>query len=510
MADAQTQDRPSTPRLEYTLAAPDITLIRDLLAGTRRMHDRFRDYIAKYKAEKIDAYKRRATAAKVYGGLGRTLSAAVGMLFAKPPERVSGFAGEIEEHAENIDSKGTKFEVYAKRRSEDAIADGFVGILVDFPNVEGKIEHLGDEQQQGARPKWSSYHRADILSWITDTIDNAETLVQVVLREGATKRSGKFGIEHVVLYRVCRLSRMKDTDRPEAGPTLVAWWELLEEQKQADGTVAIVSHGSGTFRDKAGAPFNRIPLAVPYAGRTDATFCAQPPLLDVAWANLEHWRVATNLRAYEDQCCFPQPTIEGELAKGPNGEDRPFVSGPGVVVQTATGSKYTVTELSGTSLDQLRQSLAEKKQEIAELGLSFLNRETRGVETAEAKRLDATAEQSTLATAAQGIEDGLNQAWLFHAQYMGIAPESAPVVKINRDFEDQTMDPAVMGAYASLIEQGMPKEEAVVMLMQGGRLPADTNVMDFVARWDAAEQAKRDLAVMEADAQADRFGKKAA
>lgn len=502
------QDRPSTPRPEYIAAAPDISLIRDLLGGTRVMHAKYKDYIPKYKAEKPESYKRRATAAKVFGGLGRTLSASVGMLFAKPPERADRWTESLSQMAENIDAKGAKLEVFAKRRSEDAIADGYVGILVDFPNVEGKIEHSGDELALNARPRFTGYQRADILSWRTAVIDNVETLVQVVLREGASRNVGKFQVEHVTLYRVCHLTLMRDAAHPESEPAWMAWWELLEERKQADGTVVIVQIAAGTFRDKSGTAFDEIPLAVAYAGRTDAPFCARPPLLDVAWANLEHWRVATNLRHYEDECCFPQPTIEGELARGPNGEERPLLRGPGVLAHVTAGSKYTVTELQGTSLDQLRQSLAEKKQEIAELGMSFLNRETRAAETAEAKRLDATAENSTLATAAQGIEDGHNEALRFFAKYMGIEAEQAPVLTFNREFEEQVMDPATMGAYSAFVGQGMPKDAVVQVLIDGGRLPEDTDVEDFVARWEAAEEAARDLAAMEAEQDAERMQKK--
>jgi hypothetical protein len=74
-----------------------------------------------------------------------------------------------------------------------------------------------------------------------------------------------------------------------------------------------------------------------------------PPLLDVAWANLEHWRVATNLRYYEDLCCFPQPTIKGELAGGGISADgstiKPeFKLGPGVLVQVTKDSEFLWTE----------------------------------------------------------------------------------------------------------------------------------------------------------------------
>lgn len=163
----QKQQLPSTPRAEYKLAAPDIALIRDLLVGTRRMHEVYKTYIPKHKAEKPADHKTRATAAKVYGGLGRTLSASVGMLHARPIALEGNWDGDMKDHAENIDGLGTKLSVYAKRRSEDAIADGFVGILVDHPSAPaGVVVTAANEKELNLRPKWASYARADILSWI--------------------------------------------------------------------------------------------------------------------------------------------------------------------------------------------------------------------------------------------------------------------------------------------------------------------------------------------------------
>lgn len=490
MADTPAENRPSTPSAEYAACAPDVALVRDMLASTRRMHAKFRDYIPKFKAEKPESYKRRATGAKVYGGLGRTLSASVGMLFAKEPA-FNDFSAEMEQHADNIDGKGTKLTVFAKRKSEDAIADGFTAILVDHPSTDGTLVTAASERAFNIRPLWASYTRADILSWRTATVDNVETLVQVVLREGHTAPLGLFGTTQRTMYRVCRLGMVKQV---EGEPIMGASWVLLEEIKDGSGSVVVVERERGTFKQKDGTLFRQIPLAVIYAGRTDAILCAHQPLLDVAWANLEHWRVATNLRYYEDLCCFPQPTIEGELANDPaTGIPRPFQLGPGVLVQLTANSKFTWSEVNGSSIQALRESLAEKKDEIAELGASFLAKKTRGVETAEAKRLDAAAENSTLATSAQGIEDGINEALRFHALYLGIPAEQAPTITINKDFDTGAMDAATMTAYVTAVrDAGLDPVILLQAWQAGGRIAPDVDVEQMAAEMMARSQAEAD------------------
>jgi hypothetical protein len=477
MSDTTIHDQPSTPRAEYVEAAKDITLIRDLLAGTRRMHEKFKDYIAKFSAETPAQWKIRGTSAKVYGGLARVLSAAVGMLFAKPPQKSDGFEKTVDTWG-NIDRKGTGGDVFVKRRAKDAIADGFCVILVDHPPLPTNVEiHSGNDRALGLVPFWAPYPRADVISWVTARIGNVDTVVQVVLREGGSKRVGRFGVQAVTRYRVCSLVLQRDGQKAEGDPELMAVWELLEEQKDASGKVSYASVAKGEFRDKNGVPFARIPAAPVYANDSEAHFCAQPPLLDVAWANLEHWRIATELRHYERMCSVPQPTISGDLQKGPNGEDIPFKMGPTTVVRLKEGGTFTIVELEGSSLDQLRASKGEAKDDIAQLGLSFLATRPSGVESAEKRRLDTTAENASLGTSAQGIQDGINLALEFDAQFRGMAKEQAATLTINRDFDLQAMDSATMAVYLqAVVQAGLPARTMLEIWQQGGRIPPDADL----------------------------------
>lgn len=500
--DLKKYDLPSTPRPEYLAVADDLQLIRDELGGTRRMHRAYKRYIPKYRSEAPDRYKIRAQGAIFYGGIGRSLSASVGMLFAKPPQKQDTWPAEVTAHWENIDGKGTHGDVFAKRKTRDAIADGFVAILVDYPiPPTDVVVHAGNEAELGLRPLWVSYPRADILSWRTELVEGEEAVTQVVLREGTAANVGRFGVEPVVRYRICRLTL-------DAGANAwVAWWELLEErQVVAGGEVTVVRVGAGQFLDNAGAPFDEIPLAVCYTGPTDAAFTADPPLLDLAWANLEYWRIASELRWYEQLSAHPQPTVTGELAgngqiSADNQVIRPTLQlGPTTLVQLAEGGKFEWTETKGTAFNGLRASLDAKKNEMAELGASFLRKLARGVETAEAKRLDATAENSTLATAAQGIEDGFNEALRYHAAYLGVPEGQAPTIRINRDYEAATMDAPTMLAYVQLVAAGYPKMLVLEALQAGQRIPEDEDLEALAAEWEAGVQAEADAKALEAAA----------
>ena len=120
------------------------------------------------------------------------------------------------------------------------------------------------------------------------------------------------------------------------------------------------------------------------------------------------------------------------------------------------------------------------------MGLSFLSRQTRAAETAEAKRLDAAAEDATLATAGQAIEDAVNQAWADAAWYLGLTPDAASVVTLNRDYERAVLSPQMVQAVGALIAGGMPVKRAVDILIAGNVLKATAAEAEEIAlEWEA-------------------------
>lgn len=504
---SQTQDasRPDYVRPELSEALPDLRLIEDLLAGTRRMWAmaKKRGYIRQWKDEDEAVYKIRKESETVHEGLGRTLSASTGMLFAKPPQ-IEWNAGEqrMQAHWSNLDMAGTAGHVFVKRFSEMGIQEGIALLLVDHAKrPEGIMIHDGNEEALGLRPKWSAYPRSAVLSWLTQEIGNEEIVVQVVLAESALEREGAFGVTPVKRYRVLSLGAFQvEGQREEAGATWTLW--------QEDDTVVtgdVPGHrvvGQGVFRNRAGEPAPFLPIAIAYTGRKLGTMQAHPPLMGVAWANLAHWRSSTNLEFYRQLCAFPQPTVIGALIKqeGADGIARESTLrvGPMVVVQVEAGGDYRWTELSGTSMERLEHGVTEKERHMGQLGMSFLAPDTRAAETAEAKRLDATAENATLATAAQGIDDAVNLAMQHHGWYLGIAPNQVPVFTLNRDFDNTAMDPDTMRAYVDAVQRaGLPARMLLEAWQQGGRIGPDVDLDELEMEMMAGQQAREEAEAME-------------
>lgn len=467
--------RPDFTRPEVVAYRERLQLVRDFVGGTDVVHARAARYIRKWKDEDPKVFAIRSTCEEVDEGTQITLNAAVGMIFSHPPT-ITWNAHEdlLKPHWDNIDGAGTIGHVAAKRFGDDGFQDGVGAILVDHPSPplgeDGEPVQVtaANEEALGLRPTWSFYPRSAVINWRHEVVGGRETLSMVVFREVGQEPDGPFGVREVKRYRVLRLLNG------------AAQWTLYREEKDAKGELSFPVERSGFLRNRTGQPCPHIPAAIAYTGRYEAPMVAAVPLLPVAQMNLGHWRQATNLRFYREVASFPQPKLKGSLEDEIQGQQRvpgKFKIGPMVLVRLKENGDFSWEELEGKSMDQVEKGVTEKLRQMARAGLSFLNPETRREVTAEAKRMDAVAQNATLATAAQGIEDAINMAWEFHCWYLGIPKTEAPVVTLNRDFEGATMSPQEMAAWATLAEKAnIPPEQILKALQAGGKIPRDADL----------------------------------
>lgn len=478
--------RPDWVRPEAVDAAKDLKLMHDLLGGTRRMHDESKDYIRKWKHEDLDVYNMRRKIEELFEGTGRTLSAAVGMIYAQPPT-ITWNGGEaiIKEHWANIDAAGTAGHVFSKRFTDTSIRDGIGLLLVDHPpapiDPETKKPVMitsGNERAFNLRPRWASYGRGQAINWRTSVVNNETVLTMLVFHEFGEVEDNTYGVKVVHRYRVLQLT--------DTGAAFSLYEKVTEGGRDTFPVVA-----SGFFRNIRGEVATFLPVSVAYTGRTEAAMTASLPLVGVANANLGHWRQATNLRFYRELCAFPQPKLKGKLMQKDGAQSTPghMRIGPLVLVHVDADSDFEWVELAGSSMEQLEKGVNEKLQAMAQQGMSFLFPDTRAAETAEAKRLDSTAENSTLATAGQGVEDAINLSLEHHAWYMGIDKKQAPMLSLSRDYDSTAMEPQAMRAYSELVKVGFPKRVVLEALQAGGRIPADANLDRLEMHWIVGEIA---------------------
>lgn len=495
MANTTDPNLPNFQRPEAVAIKPDLDLASDLLAGTRRIWERASPagYLRKWKDELPEVYDIRRQCETVFEGLGRVLSACVGMLFAKAPAIVwNQSETAFLEHWQNLDGQGTAGPVLCKRFSDQSIRDGIGLILVDHPTAPaGVVVTAANEIALGLRPIWSLYHRAQAISWRHGIVDNALKLTQLVLHECSREGAGTYGTVDVNRYRVLRLL-------PDPAGGRVATWELFEETKDT-GVGGFKSVGTGVFRNRSGVASEILPVAIAHTGRTDAPLCATIPLLGVAWANLSHWRLSTALTFAREVASYAQGVVVGQLESSGTAANGAAI--PGRVKLGPLALIHLVGENASfewkappvEAFAPLERGITEKLQQIGQMGMSFMVTDTRAAETAAAKELDATAENSTLATSAQAIQDAWNLGMELHAWYLGIEKAGAPVMTINKDFNAVVLEAATMSVYVQAVSQaGLPVRLLLEAWQKGGRIPEDTDLDELEAEMLVNEQAAAD------------------
>jgi hypothetical protein len=112
----------------------------------------------------------------------------------------------------------------------------------------------------------------------------------------------------------------------------------------------------------------------------------------------------------------------------------------------------------------------------------------RTAETAQAKRIDKSAADSKLAVTARGLQDAVEKAMQFHANYLRL-PDGGSI-EINREFDDMSMQADMMTAWATLATSlNLPPRVVLEALQDGQRLSPDENIDELVQEMDAAKAA---------------------
>lgn len=521
---AQPPARPDFKRPEYQAAQPGRALCSALMQGTTGIRALGEDALPKWPAERPEHYKIRARAAQVARYYQRTVEASVGMICSTPPALDEDADQAMADDWENIDGTGTHGEVFARRVTQAAITGGFAGILVDAPPVpDGLSLTLADEQALGLRPFWVLIPADRIISWIVDVPDWPELIAawqrgevtadqvrqeakqaiirQIVIHEPTDVPAGQFGTVCKDRYRVLSLTdtgvqfRVWELRKPSAGDSTSSTGEYF----------AMIAEGMMTGAKNQRLP--EIPLAIVYGGMPAAPFVCEPPLLALAELNLDHYQVTADRRYLMRLCHAPTLFLAGFTDEmDETGHKKPINVGPNAVLtSTDPNAKASYVAADPAALTSSKEERDELVRQMAVLGMSFIGKDRQGqAETATGRALDDAAENATHATTARGLQNGLEQAFVFHARYRGVEP---PEVTVNTTYATPQIDPQLANVIWQAVATDKLPVEAFVEYITTGQLPDDLQEQIDVLRAVAAEQANAQAAADAAARNALKSGK---
>lgn len=436
---------------DYDTFAPKWKRVRDVICGQDAMHAAAEAYLPKLKNEDHLSYKARVNRSDFFNATWRTIDGLTGMAFRKPPQ--VDVPAAIKSYLDDITMSGVTMEGFAKECVEEVLGPGRIGVLVDHPQQqmdgEGQpvIVTVSTAQQMGLRPTLQLYTAEAIRNWKFARVNNAWTLVQVVLGETAMVDEDEFTAKPEKRYRVLDLENGTYRQR------------LFKVEKEQD-----VQIGGDIFPLMNGQPLTFIPFMLcGTQGKNDQI--DEPPLIDLVDKNVAHYQVNSDYRHGLHFTGLPTPVVSGYVPEEPG--SKLYIGSTAAWTLPDPTAKAYFLEFTGEGLKSLESSLSRLETQMAILGARMISDETaKQVETLGATQIKRQGENSVLAKIVQSVSETLEWALNVFAQWANASGKIT--YQINRDFMPALMDGRELLALVQALQAGGLSNKEFFQLMQRG------------------------------------------
>jgi hypothetical protein len=362
----------------------------------------------------------------------------VGAIMRKDP----GFQvpAAFEPRLRDITNDGQSAIQFVHACTKELVTTGRYGLLVDKPDPT-------------ELPCIKLYFPENIINWQVEK----GKLVGVQLEEKIYEPSSEDRYE---LEEICQIRELLLLD----GQYICNIWRKLDGDRQGVGdNWQIIQQITPT---KRGAALDEIPFILVSADE-DSIGCSKPPILDLVDANINHYQLDADYRHGLHFTALPTPVFTGV------DESREYYLGSETAINLRNeSSKAFYLEFLGTGLTAIKDAMEERKQQMAALGAQLLTRAQRGrgVETAEAARIQQSGETSLLAAIVSRTEEALEAAIVLAMEWETVTEVSAKDVEvlINRDFIDATLTAQEITALVTSWQMGGLTNEALFWNLQRG------------------------------------------
>jgi Domain of unknown function (DUF4055) len=438
----------ATPSKAHQDMQPHWRIIDAVRGGTPAMRDSS-DFLPKEPMEEDSAYKRRKNKTTFTPWYERLVSGLVGMVLRKPVGYVETPSDEMAIHLDDLNRQGDNLQMIATDLLETALDYGYAGIFVDYPDTKN-ITTLRDEKENGIRPYWVLYRANEIIGYRTVMEGGAEILTQLRVLQTVCEEDGEFGDIETQQVRVyirdeknsvtCTLYRPIEADKPDGD------WAVHE---------------------------GPMPISLPVIPCTLLSCInkkrvkKRPPMLEVAYLNLKHYQLSSDLDHALHLTMHPKLALFGY-------EESTDVLGTSdealVFTKTDARAEWLVCRVDSLSFGSDR--IGQIEQQMATLGLSTLTNGKNVGESAEAKRIDRSQGDSIMSGIAQNLQNTLNNALAYHAAYLGVEPVR---VMVSRDFDISQITPEMLTAVVAAVAQGRLSTETFHEILKRGELGLDND-----------------------------------
>lgn len=475
-------------RNELRILRETYILIRDCLAGEsviKRATVRYLpkpnpDDTSKANSQRYLNYLKRAV---FYNVTSRTLAGLVGQIFLRPP--MVNVPSQIQGVVEDATGEGVPCEQLAKSCANYVLAFGRAGLLIDYPSSEqATTQAMIDAGDM--RATFKLFAPWEVINWRTIARGAEVLLSLVVIQEGYNAFDDGFEVRLGMQWRVLRLMQPTgDPTNPADAPSAFVQGEVWQLAPQATNYVLYELYFP---RDVNGDLLTEIPFTF-VGSENNNSDPDNPPLQDMAYLNIGHFR---NSADYEESCYLcGQPTpwvsgvtkqwldeiLEGQLHLGARGAIPLPLHGAAGLLQAQPNSMP-------------KEAMDAKERQMVALGAKLIQQAT-VQRTATETDIENTAESSTLGASAKNVASAFEFALQWACKFMGGDPETVEYT-LNTEFDLTYMDFNTLLAVVKTWQAGaMTVEEMRDNLRRAGLAsePDDTAIPKLEAAQKAAATA---------------------
>lgn len=444
--NTQNSDDPSLPNGAYFQQMPAWEVMRAVLGGNHYFRAVAKDYIPKLPNESPECYDRRLSGNLFSPYTQRIVDAACGLILRKPIVLEGGDEEYWTEWRKNCDRQGTDLDEFARRLLQLSIGYGHASMLVDYPKTDN-IVTLADEVAAKLTPYLGIVEPWDVLGWRQDARQDGGELQQVRLREVVVEPDGEFGESTQEQIRVLERGSYRLFRKDKSGE----WVEVDSDKTSLD----------------------QIPLVTTYSDKK-SVMTSEPPLLDVGYINICHYRLQSQHLNALAVAGFPILQLKGFDS---NDQTIQLDVSKAIVFGSDAGAGASYVEPANSAFDAYQTELTELETQMSNLGISILAEQKRVAESGLSKQLDRADSNSMLAVISTDLEQCLQKAIDMAAEYAG---KPAPQVAIARDFDSRRLDGSEVTAINTLFTSGLLDRETSLHLLHKGEVLDDSIDIDDV------------------------------
>jgi hypothetical protein len=455
-------------------------MITALLGGTTAMRQA-KCYLPKWPNEDDESYKARIETATLFPVYARTVEVLASKPFSKPLTLSDDVPENIKEWSTDIDLQGRDLHAFGASITEEALAYGLSGILIDFPEAPALSDESpaapprtrAEEKAAGVRPYFVQIHPQNILGWKSKRIAGVDTLTELRILENIILDLADFVEKEVEQVRVFR----------------VGSWEIWRDSGKVDSAGKAI----WVMVDTGPISLPKIPF-VPVYGKRLAFMTAKPPLVEMGHMNIKHWQSQSDQDTLMHVARVPILAVMGI----DNDDGFKLTIGASAAVKLPSGADMKFVEHTGAAIEAGRFSLKDLEEQCRQAGAELLVIKP-GNTTQVQTLADNEQGMCTLQRIAVDAEDAIDQALQLMAEWVG--EDEGGNVTVYKDFGAATLAEASTEMLIKMNMAGKLSDESLYEETQRrGIIRPD---LDWDEEKDRIEKQGPSLGIMGVDPAAD-------